>query len=75
MYVHPVKILKATRSLDFELGRVSILNERMLFRTLRAAAKLFFKLVAMLMSSGSLQVIMAMPAVKLRIMWWAATRM
>lgn len=43
--------------------------------TLRAAAKVFFRLAVMLLISGSLQVIMAIPAVKLRIMWWAATRM
>lgn len=43
--------------------------------TLSAAAKLFFRLVAMLISSGSRQVIMAMPAVRFLIMWWAATRM
>lgn len=49
-------------------------NKPKFSHTLRAAAKLFFRLVAMLMSSGSLQVIMAMPAVRLRIMWWAATR-
>lgn len=42
--------------------------------TLSAVAKLLFKLVAMLISKGSLQVIMAIPAVRFRIMWWAATR-
>lgn len=42
--------------------------------TRRAEAKLFFRFVDMLMSKGSLQVIIAMPAVKLRIMWWAAIR-
>lgn len=36
--------------------------------TRRAEAKLFFRLVDMLMSKGSLQVIIAIPAVKLRIM-------
>lgn len=43
--------------------------------TLRAAAKLFFRLVAMLMSRGSRHVIMAIPAVRFLIMWWAARRM
>lgn len=43
--------------------------------TRSAAAKLFFRLVAMLMSRGSRQVIMAIPAVRFLIMWWAATRM
>lgn len=43
--------------------------------TLKAAAKLFFRLVAMLMSRGSRHVIMAMPAVRFLIIWWAATRM
>lgn len=36
--------------------------------TRRAEAKLFFRLVDILMSKGSLQVIMAIPAVKFRIM-------
>lgn len=43
--------------------------------TLSAVAKLFFRLVAMLMSSGSRHVIMAIPAVRFLIMWWAARRM
>ena len=43
--------------------------------TLSAAAKLFFRLVAMLMSRGSRHVIMAIPAVRFLIMWWAARRM
>lgn len=42
--------------------------------TLNAAAKLFFRLVAMLMSRGSRQVIMAIPAVRFLIIWCAATR-
>lgn len=43
--------------------------------TRSAVAKLFFRLVAMLIIKGSLQVIMAIPAVRFRIMWCAATRM
>ena len=43
--------------------------------TRKAVAKLFFKLVAMLINKGSLQVIMAIPAVRFRIIWWAAIRM
>lgn len=65
-----------------ERSNIWMMNERDLSRvlhvqqlTLRAAAKLFFRLVAMLMSRGSRQVIMAMPAVRFLIMWWAARRM
>lgn len=42
--------------------------------TRSAAAKLFFRLVEMLIRRGSRQVIMAMPAVRFLIIWWAATR-
>lgn len=43
--------------------------------TRNAVAKLFFRLVAILISKGSRQVIIAIPAVRFRIMWCAATRM
>lgn len=58
---------------------VTILSELALLRnhkhTRNAVAKLFFRLVAILISKGSLQVIIAIPAVRFRIMWCAATRM
>lgn len=54
--------------------RNCVLHQEHSQRTRRAEAKLFFRLVDMLISKGSLQVIIAIPAVKLRIMWWAAIR-
>ena len=52
------------------------ISERLSVKLTRsAAAKLFLRLVAMLMRRGSRQVIIAMPAVRFLIMWCAATRM